>query len=245
MTRLHRCVFTATLVAAAALFAPAARAGMIIQYDTEGVGSGAPTVASVAAINPAPGVTGIDVTRGAGLTPVAASFAINSSGWNDLAANDFYQFGFTTTIPYALSQLTVGLRSSATGPGFVDLLYSKDGGAFTSLTPPNPNELVGTNFNDLTADLSAIGVVESSLIFKLVVDPSHATSAGLNADSTFNPAIGPNGTFRFASFSPSANVFLNPTITGQAVATPEPASLTLLGLGSLALLGYGRRRRTA
>jgi hypothetical protein len=30
-----------------------------------------------------------------------------------------------------------------------------------------------------------------------------------------------------------------------AATAPEPASLTLLGLGSLGLLGYGRRRRKA
>src|SRR5262245_42474451 len=81
--------FTAILAIFAASLATA-HAGTIIQYDTEGVGSGAPTVASVPAINPASDVTGVDVTRGAGLTPVAASFAINSSGWNDLAADDYY-----------------------------------------------------------------------------------------------------------------------------------------------------------
>ncbi len=66
-----------------------ASAGVIIQYDTEGVGAGAPTVASVAAINPALGVTGVDVMRGAGLTPVSASFAINASGWHNLASDDY------------------------------------------------------------------------------------------------------------------------------------------------------------
>src|SRR5262245_28490148 len=123
--RLHGMLTVLALVCASC---PQAAAGFIIQYDTQGVGSGTPTVSSVAAINPAAGVTGVAVTRGAGLTPASASFALNSSGWNDLAANDFYQFGFTTTTPIDVDLFTVGLQSSATGPGFVRLQYSKDGG---------------------------------------------------------------------------------------------------------------------
>jgi hypothetical protein len=179
------------------------------------------------------------------LTPSSASFAINSSGWNDLAADDYYQFGFTTTIPYKVQQLTVGLRSSNTGPGFVDLLYSKDGGTFTSLTSTNPIELVGTTFNDSAANLNQVGVVTSSLIFRLVVDPAHATSAVFNADPTSSPTIGAAGTFRFASYSPGNGVFLDPEITGQVV--PEPSSLILAGLG-IAIAGkatFRCRRRVA
>jgi hypothetical protein len=235
-----------TALAIVAASSVTAYADTIIEYDTEGVGPGAPTVVSVAAINPDTGVTGVDVTRGAGLTPQPASFAINSSGWDTLAPNNYYQFGFTTTTPYTLNQLTVGLRSSATGPGFVDLFYSKDGGAFTSLTSTNPIELVGTNFNNLTASLSGIGTVTSSLLFRLMVDLAHPTNAQFNMDPSLPSAIGPTGTFRFASFSPASGVFVNPAITGQSgQVVPEPASVISLGLGTALLLGAAAFRRRA
>lgn len=214
-------------------------ADTIIQYDTQGIGSGSPTAAQVNAVNPAAGVTGIAATRGAGLAPTAASFSLNATGWNDLAADDFIQFGFTTTQPYLVEQLTVGLRSSGSGPGFVNLLYSKDGGAFTELASTNPITLNGTQFNNLSADLTEIGLVNDSLIFRLVVDPDNTLSAG-------GGTIGSSGTFRFASYSPSSGVFLNPEITGQAAAAavPEPSTFFLLG-ATLTIVGgaFQRRRR--
>src|SRR3954452_10895545 len=97
-----------------------------------------------------------------------------------------------------LDTFTIGLRSSNTGPGFMDLLYSKDGGSFTGLTSINPIELFGTNFSNLAIDLSGIGTVNNSLVFRLVVDPAHPTNALFNQDPTADPTIGANGTFRFA-----------------------------------------------
>jgi hypothetical protein len=136
------------------------------------------------------------------------------------------------------------VRSSATGPGFLDLLYAKDGGAFTSLTSVNPIELMGTAFNNVAANLGEIGQVNSSLVFRLVVDPAHATNAQFNVDPSVNPAIGANGTMRFASYSPSPNLFVNPEITGSIV--PEPASMIMGGFGfALVLLAAKRRRRQA
>jgi hypothetical protein len=226
-------------------------AGQIIQFGTEEVGSGppTPTAASVAALNPGLGVTGIDVTRGPGLTPVSASFAINSSGWNNPSSIDtttaYYRFGFTTTIPYDVTSMTLGLRSSGTGPGFVDLLYSKDGGAFQMLG--SPIELVGTTFNNFVANLTPIGTVDSSLVFKLIGDPTLTTNAQNNETPPVSPStISAAGTFRFASFQDTTGAFLDPVITGQAV--PEPASAILFGLGVSAVLGgaaVSRRRASA
>ena len=99
----------------------------------------------------------------------------------------------------------------------MDLLYSKDGGAFTTLMSVSPIELVGTTFNNLVADLSEIGTVSSSLLFRLVVDPAMATNALFNQDPTADPTILAAGTFRFASFSPAGGTFVNPEITGLAV----------------------------
>jgi hypothetical protein len=173
------------------------------------------------------------------LTPVSASFALNSSPWNGSTSGEFYTFGFTTTKDQLLSQFTVGLRSSGTGPGFVDLLYAKDGSSsFTQLG--GPIKLFANTFNNYVADLSSIGVVHSSLTLEFVADPNHKVSAAFNSGTTTDPTIGPNGTFRFASFSPGDNTFLNPEITGQAV--PEPSTALMAGAG-IVLVGLARARR--
>ena len=140
-----------------------------------------------------------------------------------------------------LDTFTVGLRSSNTGPGFIDLLYSKDGGSFTGLASINPIELLGTKFSNLAIDLSGIGPVNNSLVFRLVVDPAHPTNAQFNQNPTVDPTIGPNGTFRFASFSPPAGGFFNPEITGSVVL--EPSAILLAGLGVLPVLGIQLMRR--
>ena len=89
----------------------------------------------------------------------------------------------------------------------MDLLYSKDGGAFTTLMSVSPIELVGTTFNNLVADLSEIGTVSSSLLFRLVVDPAMATKRVQSGSHGGSHDLGA-GTFRFASFSPGGGTFV-------------------------------------
>ena len=54
--------------------------------------------------------------------------------------------------------------------------------------------------------------------------------------------VGAGGTFIFDPMATAAPVAASPA--GAVAAVPEPASLVLLGVGALALLGYRRRRRS-
>jgi hypothetical protein len=206
----------------------------ILEYTTEAITT-VQTVNSVPSINDALGVTGVPVTRGSALTPASASFAINSSGWfstvNNPNAN--YEFGFTTTQAYDLSSITFALRSSATGPGLIDLQYEANGSS--SFVQLAQYTLPGTNFDDITTDLSSLPTITSGVLFRLVVD---STSGAAGPGSTFADT----GTFRFASFEDANGNFLNPEIMGSAV--PEPSSMILFAL-SIPAIGIAMRRRYA
>lgn len=204
----------------------------ILEYNTEAITT-VQTVNSVPSINDAPGVTNIAVTRGSALTAASASFAINSSGWFSTLGNPNanYEFGFTTTQPYDLSSMTLGLRSSATGPGLIDLQYQANGSS--TWVQLAQYTLPGTNFDNITQSLSALPTITSGVLFQLIADPA---SGAAGTGATFGNA----GTFRFASFEDANGNFLNPEITGSAV--PEPSTMILFALGVPAI-GIAMRRR--
>ena len=77
---------------AASFAAAAASAGSLLQYEMDGQPGDqlftAPTFS-------APGTTGMNLTRGPGLTSSVGSNSMNSSGWVGPAADDYYSFGFS------------------------------------------------------------------------------------------------------------------------------------------------------
>jgi hypothetical protein len=207
------------------LAAPASAA--LIEYDLTGK---AGSEISDPATFVATGLTALDLSRGSGVIPIAGANSLNSSGWDDLSQNDFVTFGFNLINGYTamVSQLTLALRSSGTGPGFMNLLYSADGGPetlLTTLTMPN------AQFLDENLTFAPVSVTTS---FRVFLRAANTTSAS-------GGVIGSAGTFRVGDYSPNAGAsFLPVTIDGSTsvTATPEPSTTILgaLGITMLCLL---------
>ena len=85
---------------------------------------------------------GDNTTRNGGLVEEDATNGFNSAGWD--TPGGYVAFGFTVTSgrEAEMSSLMLSTRSSATGPGSMDLLPSVDGGAFTTFqTFVQPNAM--------------------------------------------------------------------------------------------------------
>ncbi len=171
-------------------------------------------------------VTGDVLTRGAGITPTAAGNSLSGSGWDDLAADDYFTFGFTVDAGYSvdLDTLYFGSRSSNTGPGSLSVYSSLDG--FTS--PVYSFSQVGTAFTNNVADVSALTGITGSVEFRIYSD------GGLSANGG---TVSSAGTFRVGDYNDGSN-FSEFRFEGTVV--PAPASAALMGLGGLVAI---RRRR--
>jgi hypothetical protein len=199
-----------SLLAGAALtfFAGAAPA----QVLTEWVLFGEPgNQVSTPASNNAAGVTGVAMARGAGVTPSAASNSISASGWNDLALDDYFSFGFDVDVNAAvdLAELRIATRSSGTGPANLALRYSGDG--FTSNLATIINS--GTFFTNSIIDLSALTGLTGSVEFRVIA--TDATSAG-------GGTVGSSGTLRISEYFDGVTFFpvhFTGTVVPTSIAT--------------------------
>jgi hypothetical protein len=178
--------------------------------------------ATTAASFAAPRTTGANLTRGPGPTPSVGNNSMNSSAWFGPAADDFYSFGFNLSagMRATITGLRLATRSSATGPGFVNVLYSADGG---------PESLIATitqgnaTFSDNLISLAATPTALTS--FRIVLRSANNTAAN-------GGTVGSAGTLRVGDYSPDGGQTYQPiTIEGRLVAVPEPASVVLMGTG--------------
>lgn len=166
------------------------------------------------------GATFADITRGSGLTAVAAANSINSSGWSlgALDANDYYQFIATPDANHQmdLTSLAFSERRSGTGIMTFEIRTSLDAFSSSIYTFATPDNLevrrhtvaLGPAFEDLTAPIT----------FRFFAYEA-GTAAGTWRLGVSGGPDNPNG---FAA---------NLQVAGDLTAVPEPATLLLLSLG--------------
>lgn len=231
-------MFKQSLVAAAvlgALFAASsASAAIVVDWNLTGAaGSQATNAPSTVAAN----ITGLNLTRGAGLSGNAGANSMNAAGWNG-QATDYFSLGFTVASGYTvdLDDLFVGTRSSATGPGTIGVFYS--GNSFASAIT-TISQAPGGNFVNSAIDLSSLPDLTGTVEFRFRAIGTVAANGG---------TTGIAGTFRVADYFVGANETSNLALTGLvskvAAPVPEPTTTALLLVGLATVGGLVTRRRS-
>ena len=174
-----------------------------------------------------PNITANALTRGPGLTGVAAANSMNASGWD--VAGRYFSFGFNVASGFSvnLKSLYIGTRSSGTGPGLIGLYYNGDGFTTALTTFNQAGTPSGTGFLNTIVNLSSLTGLTGNVEFRL-----RAIGTGSAAGGTTGSA----GTFRVTAYFVGGAFDRDLQFTGTVV--PTPAAL----MGIAGLVGIRRRR---
>ncbi len=215
--------FVVTGAVAFALLAAPASAVTLASWGSEG------STTSQAANFEGAGITADNLVAGAGLD-VRADSTFNFDDWDvgstsaadALVAEDFWTWGFTSTTAYDLTDFSIRLDRSPSGPDDFLIELAVNGSSSFASVLSFDFEDSGNGVNFLNVDLSSFDAI-SDADFRLTAFNSES-SAG-----TFDLELLPNST----------NGII---ITGEVSAIPLPAPALML-LASLLGLGALRFRR--
>jgi uncharacterized protein (TIGR03382 family) len=213
--------------------ATSANASLVAGWNLALCPDGAQTYAATAA---AGGVTGMTMTRGAGLYAVNATVGcFNGAGWNQ-EATDYLSFGFTVANGSSvnLSSLQIGTRSEGGAPGTLALRSSVDGFGsnlfiFDQASTTSNEWGPGAGFIFSVIDLRAMTNLTGTVEFRIYQVGNTAANGG-------TPQT--NRHFRLTNYFLGGVDQGDMSFSGTVI--PAPGALALLGLGGLV---GGRRRR--
>jgi hypothetical protein len=250
----RRRMLTAMCLSFAAVLslADTVEAALIVSWDTTG---NAGTEASEAVAASDPLITGLPITRSAGLVGNAGGNSLNANSWNTAATADpkddteYFQLGFTIPVGYqvSLTKLRMASQVSGTGPGSMGVYYSLDGFATTPTLLSTITGYTAATLKSSDIDFSSLGVIAApvsaiTLTVRFIQIGNVAQNGGATAAAgtwriaEFVTAVGPPAVTENINFDGSISLIPLPPS-----AVPLPGSALVFMLGAT-LVGAARKK---